>query len=399
MIQLPENSHIEYLVGQSEIDVRPMVPYNDLVCEFLNEFSSILRKNRNVAKYPDIATFSFWCRKANVQKMKSEFHDNKNRIGRGLAFHITPSNVPINFAFSLVFSMLAGNANIVRTPSKKFPQIDIICNDLNMLLSEKKYHNFKENTVVVRYKKNDEITGEFSKHCDARVIWGGNSTIFNIRKIMVPARCIEIAFSDRYSICVLNAQKIIQLDENNLEKLATQFYNDTYLMDQNACSSPRLVIWLGKSDKKGKEVFWQAVSRIVEKKYHMEYIQTVDKYMQLCRNAIDMESNISFKSNGVNLYRISLEALPENKEQLIGKFGYFYEFETSDINSISHLVDSSFQTLTYFGFEKKIFLDFIFHNRLKGIDRVVPVGKALDIGPIWDGYDVIGNLSRIINIQ
>jgi len=38
----------------------------------------------------------------------------------------------------------------------------------------------------------------------------------------------------------------------------------------------------------------------------------------------------------------------------------------------------------------------IMNNRLKGIDRVVPFGKTLDINLVWDGYDVITNLSRII---
>ena len=34
-----------------------------------------------------------------------------------------------------------------------------------------------------------------------------------------------------------------------------------------------------------------------------------------------------------------------------------------------------------------------------GIDRIVPVGKAMDIGVYWDGYDIIGTLSRKIMIE
>ena len=33
---------------------------------------------------------------------------------------------------------------------------------------------------------------------------------------------------------------------------------------------------------------------------------------------------------------------------------------------------------------------------LRGIDRVVPVGRALDMDIVWDGYDLIGSLSRLI---
>ena len=38
-------------------------------------------------------------------------------------------------------------------------------------------------------------------------------------------------------------------------------------------------------------------------------------------------------------------------------------------------------------------------NNLLGIDRVVPIGKALDISLIWDGYDVIDSLSRTITLE
>ena len=36
-------------------------------------------------------------------------------------------------------------------------------------------------------------------------------------------------------------------------RLAEEFYNDTYLSDQNACTSPRLVVWMGSKKKEAKE--------------------------------------------------------------------------------------------------------------------------------------------------
>jgi hypothetical protein len=42
--------------------------------------------------------------------------------------------------------------------------------------------------------------------------------------------------------------------------------------------------------------------------------------------------------------------------------------------------------------------EFIVRNGLRGIDRVVPVGQALDMDIVWDGYDIIGSLSRLITI-
>ena len=48
-------------------------------------------------------------------------------MGRGTVLHITPSNVPTNFAYSMVFGLLSGNNNIIRLPSKNFLQVKILC--------------------------------------------------------------------------------------------------------------------------------------------------------------------------------------------------------------------------------------------------------------------------------
>jgi hypothetical protein len=36
---------------------------------------------------------------------------------------------------------------------------------------------------------------------------------------------------------------------------------------------------------------------------------------------------------------------------------------------------------------------------LIGVDRIVPIGTALDIGIYWDGYDLIRTLSRVILVN
>ena len=43
--------------------------------------------------------------------------------------------------------------------------------------------------------------------------------------------------------------------------------------------------------------------------------------------------------------------------------------------------------------------EFFKKEKLSGVDRIVPIGTALDIGPIWDGYDIIKILSREIEIK
>ena len=71
----------------------------------------------------------------------------------------------------------------------------------------------------------------------------------------------------------------------------------------------------------------------------------------------------------------------------------------SNINEISKLVSPKFQTLSYYGFTKKELNKLFEKNNFDGIDRVVPVGRTLDMGLIWDGYDLPITLSRLMEIK
>jgi hypothetical protein len=101
--------------------------------------------------------------------------------------------------------------------------------------------------ALVRYDRTSEATAFFSSQCNVRVIWGGDATIATIRKQEIPPRAFDVCFADRYSLAVLRSSEVLKLDGAGLAKLAEAFYNDTYLFDQNACSAPHLVCWLGDS--------------------------------------------------------------------------------------------------------------------------------------------------------
>ena len=67
-----------------------------------------------------------------------------------------------------------------------------------------------------------------------------------------------------------------------------------------------------------------------------------------------------------------------------------------NINQLKLIIKDNYQTITFFGDLKDDLIHFIIAHGLRGVDRIVPVGNALDIGHIWDGYDIISEISRII---
>ena len=146
--------------------------------------------------------------------------------------------------------------------------------------------------------------------------------------------------------------------------------------------------------------FWNAIEKIAIKKYQLQDAVCVDKYTKFCEDSIEnggIINKIIFHNN--YLYRCEVGYLVSDIESLRGKSGYFYEYSLSDFNKLFDVVNAKYQTITYFGINPEKLLENIIEKKLVGIDRIVPVGKAMDIDAIWDGHNIISELSRIIHIE
>lgn len=389
---------IIYLAGEKITDIRPLPPYSDIAVEFLSEFSEALFRDPGCKAYPDIVAVAFWARKGNLLRLKEKHEDKLMRIGRGVAFHITPSNIPVHFALSYMFGLLSGCVNIIKVTTKDYPQIDLICAILNKLLLNDKYAVIRKMTAIVRYPKESEWTEKFSQICNARLIWGGDATVQTIRKLPIPPRAIELTFPDRYSLAIINSDAVLKSDEKTLKRLAQDFYNDTFLVDQNACSSPQLILWQGESVE-GKKRFWAAAAEIVNSRYELLPVKVTGKYADFCASAARFTEIGELCSEDNYIYRASLNKIPLQLENLRGKCGLFYEYDISDFNEIVPYINERYQTLTYFGADALKLAKTIKEQHSRGIDRIIPVGKALDMDIVWDGYDIVSELSRIIDVR
>lgn len=378
----------------------PLRPFEPMVLDCLGEISAAILKSPVGRHFPDLTAFAFYIRKANLQKLATALPPDELRLGRGLCFHIAPANIPINFAFSWVFSLLAGNANVVRLPSKDFPQVDALLNIVTEVLG--KYPELKGSNAFVRYPRTDnEKTAAYCRMADCRMIWGGDRTIAAIKALPTMPRCVDICFADRYSVALINAEAVMAADETQMARLAEGFYNDTYLMDQNACSSPQVILWesvksgsLEVEDAKGK--FWSSVEGVAKKKYVLQDAVAVDKYTLLCEESASNECIQSVVRNGNLLYRVELESLPPDLVAHRGKVGFFLEYALKSRDEFFRVVTEKFQTIVQFGVDVDALRRQIVANHLRGIDRIVPIGQAMDIGIVWDGFDLIRNLSRVI---
>lgn len=382
---------------------KPDVPFADNVIEFLNALSGAILKDLESRLYPDAITFAFFCRKGNLLKLKDEYTgDSVLRMGRGLLFHIAPSNVPINFGYSLVAGLLAGNNNIVRVSSKQFPQVDLIIKHLHALLASGEYNEVANRIALVRYDRTSDANEMFSAMCNVRVIWGGDSTIATLRQNAIPPRAFDVCFADRYSIAALNPDAIMAASDAEMKKLAEAFYNDTYLFDQNACSAPHTIFWVTNDNANdnvsiAKEKFWTAVHEHVAAKYQLQAVMSVDKLTAFYRQAACMDVRKEEMPDNV-VVRTELKELPKNIEDYRCACGYFSEKTISNLDDIASIVSIKYQSLGYYGFAKEELRDFVIRNRIQGLDRIVPIGETTAFSLTWDGYNLIDTFTRIPSI-
>lgn len=387
--------------------VQVEIPFSGPVLDFLAELSRLIRMDRELGRDEEILAFGFWCRRANLERLKEKYSGNGVRLGRGLVFHIAPSNLQAMFAWSMAIGLLAGNSNIVRISSR------ISGNGLKLkTLIEDALKSFSEEGTVgkmVRFVSYDSRDGErtayFSSRCDMRIVWGGDRTVEEIRKFPLRAKAGEIAFPDRTSILLFNTGEISKLGEEALENLAHRFCMDTYNMDQNACASPSLVFWEdgpcpNRAENNGwaarvRRRWWDAVEKSAEE-YELTAHKAAGKFGALCAAALSHDNLGEMSRHGNLIWVVPVERITEEVSELKGRFGLFYECRIETLKELIPAITEKIQTMTFYGYEKEELKEFIRDNRLRGIDRVVPAGQAAAMDLTWDGMNLIERLSREI---
>lgn len=366
-------------------------PFNEEALSFTQALSKRFLKLRSL---PEVVALGYWLRKANIKQLQTHFEEqNRDEIikARGTVFHIAPSNVDTIFVYSWLLSLLAGNRNVIRISSKTGMNelLQIILDELPH------YEGISKQTIICTYDHSEkEATHLISKYCHTRVIWGGDTTIQAIRQVPLAPLANELAFADRFSLAVLNGNKVASLDEQQLDQLVEYFYNDSFWFNQMACSSPRLIIWTGEKSER----FWTTFEKkIQEKNYELLAATQVTKYTTSLQLAV--EDYVEDVAPKTYFSRVSLEELPiEAREKHCGG-GLFYEYEIQRLVDTSKIISDKDQTMAYYGFEKKELNELIQHISTRGIDRVVPIGQALDFDDIWDGQNFLTSFTRKVVIK
>ena len=398
-ILVPEvrGAPLEEVVARLSAPHPPLVPFSEPVVDLCAGFSQAIFRDREASRYPELAALAFWMRRAELARLRADFEKMARTdtvtVPRGLVFHIPPGNVDTIFVYSWLLAALTGNRNVIRMSSRRAPQSDILLRLWRESLSHAA-PEMAQSTMVVGYGHSDEATRALSLACDVRVVWGGDRTVSAIRAVPLAPHARELTFADRASLAAIHAGRYSELDEAGRAKLAERFFNDAYWFDQMACSSPRLVVWVGAPETAipATGAFWDSLAACIRRK-HFESPAAIHmrKLVFSCEAIVDLP--VSSYRRDLEATVLQLESLASLPREHSGG-GLFFTARVDYLKDLVPVLKRHHQTLTHFGFDAPELRDLAARFGGQAIDRMVPVGQALRFGRFWDGYDLLHEFCR-----
>lgn len=390
------DNRITLLAGCEEPENYPIQPFEENTINFLIDLSHRISTSEILKVYQEVRAFGFWCRESNLRKMCHQYHEGD--IGIGKVFHIVASNVPCLFAYSLAISMICGNSNIVRLSTRVGKEDEILVNLIKEMIKEDIYEKISNRLSIITYDRSDEISEELLNHCDGYIVWGGDETVKRIRSLVVNPDITELVFPDRYSIAIFDVKEQINKTKEELTHFVHRFYNDTYQVNQNACSSPRFVFWVTKdeSEEQRKTVqkrFWDILDEQL-KDYVIEEDTAYRKYEALAITSLKNGGIKDIQRKNTKLMIATLEGLNKTMNHYKGNCGVFYQMDIKDVSEIAPYCDNRLQTITYSGLSKEEIRNALISGKAKGGRRIVTVGEALSMFEVWDGRRVYFLLTK-----
>jgi hypothetical protein len=388
-------------VGATKHDVPPFAADTLELC---GELADLLMQMR---EHPEAVALGFWMRPAALVRMRAHLEaslpDGQIAVPRGLAFHVTPANVDPMFVYSWVLSLIVGNANLVRLSSRSSTLRGRLLEVVTAVLDQpgRERHALRNRFILTDH--DPSTLAELSAASDLRVIWGGDATVEHIRRLPIPVRGRDIAFPDRHSMAILDASSVAALDDPELTSVADRFFDDAFWFDQGGCSSPRLLLWRA-ADR--REVTTQAIERFRAAVVAATRRRRYEVETGMALNKMTFATEIAGRVEGVRIDATVNEATWVRLQGVAGYDrancggGLFFEVISDDLEAdLLGLVGPRDQTVTTFGLDEDMLATLARRLNGRGIDRFVPLGRALTFDATWDGSDLLTEFSRRVVID
>jgi hypothetical protein len=369
--------------------------------EALGALSDALLKHPQLRRDSAAASLGFWLRRASLAGLKKDFFARGRpgvSVPAGLVFHVAPANVDTMFIYSWALSFLAGNANVVRTTSRASPLIDELMASLNALFAARP--EACRGNLFVTYGHDDEITERLSAACDTRIVWGGDETVRRIRAVPLNPHAAERSFSSKRSLSAISTGAYLAADDVARSQLADRMAADMVPFSQMACSSPLALYWVGPPEcgRLAMHDFDSRLQAAMASKTGAPDLGSAVRRLTFAFGAIAEGRAVELNHLPHSTHIVADSVIDAKSSEPCGN-GLLVHAMAVSLEVLMQQLRQNHQTITYFGLSETERDQLARQAGRAGVDRIVPVGHALDFGPYWDGYDLWNDLTRQVVVQ
>lgn len=348
---------------------------------------------------PQYVALAYWLRPAAIERLCEELRGRLGRAPfvpapRGVALHLPPTNVDTIFVYSWAVSVLAGNCNIVRLPSELDEGTAWLA---GLIASAIDKAGEADRHLFCQMPQDGPLVADVSRHCDLRMIWGGDAKVDAVSRTPIRPDGLSIGFPDRKSLAIVRADAYRAADEAGREALVAQFFNDIYWFNQMGCGSPRLLYWVGEPGDIADDLYRRLDRHAAEKGHRTETGVAIGKFAAV--NDLLAEGIGAQAQRFSNALHVVASDRPAAMLQQSHGGGLLGQAVVPSLADIAADIGRKVQTIGHFGFDKVELEDFARAIAGRGGYRIVPIGQALQFDILWDGIDLLDQMTRRIAIR
>ncbi len=364
--------------------------------DFFQAFSIAMLKAKELQSAEGLAFVSQWMRKSNFEKMLNEnlgnfdvlddFRENGRKYvkaqPRGIAVHWVAGNIQTLALFSLFQSMAVRNANILRLPETSMKtMLKFLRVFSGIKINGISGSELLESVAVVYVPSSDRDGNEaLSRIADARIIWGGEDAVKDIKKLGSASHCEDIVFGPKYSFAVVDKDTI---ESSSFSAVLKNFTVDIMFSEQISCTSPHVIFF--EAEKEDMEKIANELAKEFElaaKKYPKEGNAFVSSMINTKRAEFGMLGKKIIASKEMDWTIIIDDSI--RLENPVGYRTIFIKPVKSIFDAVP-LITRRVQTVGCAISSKSRLLEFADAAGYRGVSRCVPAGTMNFFDTPWDG--------------
>jgi hypothetical protein len=171
---------------------------------------------------------------------------NLRAVPRGLVCHWLSGNVPVLGMLTLVQSIIARNANLLKVASSYTDAVPTLLRSFEgvsyVTPSGRQLHgdDLLKSIAAVYFDRNDVANAEtMSGAADVRLAWGGSEAVTAVTALPKKWAAQDIVFGPKLSFMVIGRDALET--DRQIKKICRRAATDASVFDQSACASPHTI--------------------------------------------------------------------------------------------------------------------------------------------------------------